>query len=74
MITGPEFSGALLRRGISPREFAVVSMKQKATIIGWMAKGVPKNAEPEIKRWLRQIEKQSGIQLEAFPETTKGLL
>ena len=74
MITGPEFSGALLRRGISPREFGITSMKAKSTIIGWMAKGVPKKEEPEIKRWLRQIEKQSGVQLDAFPETTKDLL
>lgn len=74
MITGPEFSGALMRRAISPREFAIAANHQKTTIVGWMQRGVPKNMESFIRPWLKQIEKESGVQLEAFPETVKDLL
>ena len=74
-ITGQELQDALLRRGISPLEFSRATMKQKSTIIGWLRNGVPKKHESEVKGWLRKTEIDTGgVQLEAFPETVKGLL
>ena len=75
MITGVELQGALLRRAISPKDFARTAQRSQKTIERWLRGGVPEKEEHFVKGWLKTTEIETGgIQLDAFPETIRWLL